>query len=248
MENSELLKRAEDLRARCERKCVVTNTNFLTPAERVEVKKWADFTRDCKIVFSGGHPDCERTMAFFLPEYMEPEDLDLSEYICAVELTAHFGEPGHRDYMGAILGMGIGREWLGDIAVDGTKATMFCAHSLKTHLLGIEKVGRVGVTTRELPLDAVVLPAKKTKKVSFSVMSMRLDAVAAGMFNLSRTEAARQIAAGNVSLNYIQTERTDAAIKEGDILSVKGCGKGTILGTGGTSRKGRLFVNAEIFI
>ena len=33
MENNELLKRGEDLARRCENKCMVTNTGFLSPAE-----------------------------------------------------------------------------------------------------------------------------------------------------------------------------------------------------------------------
>ena len=75
-------------------------------------------------------------------------------------------------------------------------------------------------------------------------MSMRLDAVTAGMFDLSRTEAAREIRLGNVSLNYEPTEKPDAQISAGDIISLRGAGKGSV--TGGTSRKGRLFVYAEI--
>jgi RNA-binding protein YlmH len=93
------------------------------------------------------------------------------------------------------------------------------------------------------------VPERKvqTESTNFSVMSMRLDAVAAGMFHLSRTEAAKQIAAGNVSLNYSQCLKTDCQIKDGDIISLKGHGKGTVSGTGGTSKKGRLFVYAEIY-
>ena len=78
-------------------------------------------------------------------------------------------------------------------------------------------------------------------------MSMRLDAIAAGMFHLSRTEAARQIEAGALSLNYEECLKTDKSVQEGDILSLRGAGKGKILGTGGTSRKGRLFVYAEVY-
>ena len=79
------------------------------------------------------------------------------------------------------------------------------------------------------------------------MMSLRLDAVAAGLFHLSRTEAAKQIAAGNLSLNYAQCLKADCTVKEGDIISLKGRGKGKISGTGGTSRKGRLFVYGEIY-
>lgn len=246
MESNELCKRAEDLAARCERSGIVTTTGFLSPAERYELEHRLH-PADCTLVFHGGAADCERTMGFFLPEWTEAETLDVSEYIRAVKLTAHFGTPTHRDYMGALLAMGIGREWLGDIRVDGDGAYVLCRRSVAQHLTGIERVGRVTVTAEEIPLS--LIPARKieVKEKSFSVMSMRLDAVAAGMFDMSRTECARQIAAGNVSLNYSVCLRTDAVIREGDIISVRGTGKGKVSGTGGTSRKGRLFVYAEIY-
>jgi len=118
MENDELLKRAADLTERCERTSSVTHTAFLTPAEQFALTKWAA-AADCKMVLTGGHPDCERKAAFFLPFYMEPDDLDAADYICAVTAKAGFGEPAHRDYMGAALGLGIKREWLGDASGDG---------------------------------------------------------------------------------------------------------------------------------
>ena len=247
MENNELIKRAEDLRERCERSASLTHSNYLTPAERYQIEKWAAFTPDCRVLFYGGAPDCERTVAFFLPDYMEEKDLEPSEYFSALRLTAGFGSPGHRDYMGALLGMGIGREWLGDIRVDGSTAVLFCLPSVKRHLLGIEKVGRYGVRAEELPLDQVPALKRKVKEKSFSVMSPRLDAVVAGLFDLSRTEAARQISAGNVSLNYSQSDKPDTTVSEGDIVSLRGAGKGKITGTGGLSRKGRLFVYAEVY-
>ena len=119
--------------------------------------------------------------------------------------------------------------------------------SVLRHLLSIEKVGRVSVKTEELPLSEVPAPKRERKELSFSVMSLRLDAIVAGLFHLSRTEAARQIEAGAVSLNYEECLKTDHPVKEGDILSLRGAGKGKVTGTGGTSRKGRLFVYAEIY-
>ena len=246
MENSELLKRARDLAERCERSGTVCATGFLSPAEQYEIHSKLGFI-PCGLVFHGGGDNCERAAAFFLPDYMTEDMLDLSEYICAMKLKAYFGQPGHRDYMGAILGMGIGREWLGDIRVEGSKAYVFCMPSVLRHLLGIEKVGRVSVKAEEVPLSAIPTPRRQVKELSFSVMSMRLDAIAAGMFHLSRTEAARQIEAGALSLNYEECLKTDKTVQEGDILSLRGAGKGKILGTGGTSRKGRLFVYAEVY-
>ena len=246
MENNELLKRARDLAERCERSGVVCATGFLSPAEQYEIQTRLGYI-PCGLVFHGGGEACERAAAFFLPDYMTEDMLDVSEYICAMKLKAYFGQPGHRDYMGALLGMGIGREWLGDIQVEGDTAYVFCMKSVLRHLLSIEKAGRYTVKASQVPLEEVPARKVETESLSFSVMSPRLDAVAAGLFHLSRTEAAKQIAAGNVSLNYGQCLKADCIVKEGDILSLKGKGKGSISGMGGTSRKGRLFVYGEIY-
>ena len=246
MENNELLKRARDLAERCERSGTVCVSGFLSPAEHHELQTRLGYI-PCGLVFHGGGEACERAAAFFLPDYMTEELLDVSEYICAMKLKAYFGQPGHRDYMGALLGMGIGREWLGDIQVEGDTAYVFCMKSVLRHLLSIEKAGRYTVKASQVPLEEVPARKVETESVSFSVMSPRLDAVAAGLFHLSRTEAAKQIAAGNVSLNYAQCLKADCVVKEGDVLSLKGKGKGSISGMGGTSRKGRLFVYGEIY-
>ncbi len=249
MENHELLRRAEDLLKRCERSGSLTQTGFLTPAERCQLEGWAKRQPGARPVFSGGHPDCERTVCFFLPDYMEPDWFEPGEYLRAFALTAAFGgEPGHRDYLGALLGMGIGREWLGDIWVRGGTATVFCLPSVERHLLSIDKVGRFTVTAKPLALDELPAPERRVKEKSFSVQSLRLDAVVGGLFELSRSEAAREIEEGLVSLNYSLCQKTDAPVREGDILSLRGRGKGRITGLGGTSRKGRQFVNGEVYL
>ena len=246
MENEEILKRARDLARRCEQRGVPANTGFLTPAGRYAVER-DPALRDARLFFHGGYPEAERTIAFFLPDWMEDGALDLSEHICALRLTAFFGEPGHRDYMGAILGMGVGREWVGDILVDGPRAIVLCQPSVLRHLLSIEKVGRYGVKAEQIPLAAIPVNERKTEERRFTVMSPRLDAVAAGLFHLSRSETARQIALGVLSLNYTPCLKPDAPVKEGDVLSLRGAGKGRIAELGGSSRKGRLFVTAELF-
>ena len=247
MEQQELRKRAEELAARADRQSIVTATFFLTPAEQYDLAQHFKNRRDVKLHFSGGAEGCERQLAFFLPDWLEPEQLELAEYICAFRLTAHFGTPGHRDYMGALLGMGIGREWLGDIWVDGDTAIVFCLPSVERHLLSIEKAGRVSVTAQPIALADIQPHVREVKEISFSVQSLRLDAIVAGMFHLSRSEAARQIALGAVSINYSETIKPDFAVKEGDILSLRGSGKGQLTGLGGLSKKGRQFVTAEIW-
>ena len=227
METNDLIRRAEDLAARCERTSSVTATAFLTPAERMELQNTPSL-RGMTVVYSGGGTECERTCAFFLPFYLTAEELDPSEYISAVHFRSFFGEPGHRDYLGALLALGVRREWVGDIRIRGAEAWVFCLPS-------VEEIALADVPEEEV----------KTETVSFTVQSLRLDAVTAGLFHVSRTTAAELIRLGSVSLNYVPCLHTDAAIRDGDVISVCGKGKGTVTDTGGRSRKDRIFVTAE---
>ena len=246
MDRAELIRRGEDLARRCEQKGCLTKSGFLTPAER-HLLEHAPSLRGSRLCFAGGYPDAERTMAFFLPDWMEEEALELSEHIACLRLRATFGEPGHRDYLGAILGMGVGREWVGDILVQGDTAYIVCQASVLRHLESIDKVGRCTVRAESVSLSALPAPERRTEERRFTVMSARLDAVCAGMFRLSRSECARQIAAGLVSLNYEECLKGDAPVREGDVLALRGAGKGRIAEIGGSSRKGRSFVTAEIY-
>lgn len=246
MEQQEFINRITDLAARCERTGTVTATGFLTPAEQYALKG-IPIPGDVTLHLSGGGAGCERQIAFFLPWYLAEEGPDPEEYIRAVKITAPFGEPGHRDYMGAALGLGIKREWIGDIRVIGPACWMFCLPSVAPLLLDeLDKVGRWGVKTAAAALADVPVPEKRVKTVTFTVKSLRLDAVVGAMFGLSRTAAADRIRMGTASLNYTECDKVDAPVKEGDVISLRGYGKGTIATQGGKSRKDRLFLTAEI--
>ncbi len=247
--DNDLEKRIEELSARCERQSVVTATGFLTLAEQAEVKTWAAYHPDAALLLHGGHSECERKCAFFLPYWMAPEDFDPAEYIRAVKVTAWFGEPTHRDYMGAALGLGIRREWIGDFWVQGDTAVIFCLPTVEQLLLDeLTKAGRVSLKTAPLPLAEVPAPERKVKKLTFTVKSLRLDAVAGNMFGLSRTAAAELIRAGAASLNGAPCIHVDAPVAEGDVISLRGKGKGAVAAIGSKSRKDRTFIDAEIYL
>ncbi len=218
----------------------------MTPAEQYALNRQY---RDDDLVLTGGQPGCERQVAFFLPEYMGPEDLDPAEYIRAVRLKAYFGVPGHRDYLGAILGLGVGRESLGDIRIQEDVAYVFCLPPVEPLLLEeLKKVGNVSVTPSACSLGDVPAPIVRVKTLSFTVKSLRLDAVTGAMFGLSRTAAAEAIRMGLANLNYAVCEKTDAPVTEGDVISLRGHGKGRLKAVGGRSKKDRLFVEAEVYL
>ena len=243
---TELIRRAQDLSRRCEQKSIVTNTGFLTPAECYELSCRLKSEPGQRAVFHGGHPEAERKTLFFLPFWME--ELPVEEHLHAVRITAEFGTLSHRDYLGAILGLGIGRQWVGDILLQGKDAYVLCFEQVQRHILQqLTHVGRYGVKVEEVALEEIPAQQRQVKEISFTVQSMRLDAVVGGLFRLSRTQAAEKIRLGAVSLNYAPCLRPDAFVKPEDIISLRGSGKGRVLETGGTSRKGRLFLNCEIW-
>lgn len=248
MEDS-LFKRAEDLARRCERNSCITNTCFLTPEEAYRLKHWNLCDVDYTMVLNGGVVDAERQVAFFLPEWMEEDAFEPSEYICAIEMVSHFGLPGHRDYLGAVMGLGIDRAWVGDIIVDEYRGWLMCLPSVKQHiLLNLDKVGHFGIKVREVHLSEVPCLKRTYKEKIFSVNSPRLDTICAGMFGLSRSSAVERIVQGFVSLNYTVCLKADAQIHAGDVLSLRGKGKGIVMDTGSrSSKKGRLFIKIGLF-
>lgn len=242
MEKSELRKRLEDLQYRCERSASPVASLFLSPAEVVENQR-------CGAYFTGGYDDAERKIAIFIPEWMSEEDVDTSSYLNCLKIQSFFGVPTHRDYMGSILGLGISRDRIGDIVVDGDCARVVCLPSVTASIKNeLSKVGRISVKVSEVALDELQMQQKKTRVITFTVKSMRLDAIAADMFGMSRTSAAEAIRQGLVCLNYVVNEKTDATVKENDIISIRGKGKGRIFEIGGKSRRDRIFVSAEIYI
>lgn len=244
--NEELIRRAEDLARRCEKSGSVTHSVFLTPAEQYALQQWRP-AADCTVRFHGGVENCERAAAFFLPDWMDPEDFDPAETIRCVKVTAHFGTPGHRDYLGSLMGLGVRREWLGDILIQDSVAHVLCLHTVEREILTLEKVGRCGVKTVSVPLNEIPTPERKVRPVSFTVQSARFDAVLAGLFRLSRTAAADHIRAGDASLNYSECLRPDAPVEPGDVLSLRGYGKARVTELGGQSRKGRQFLTGEVY-
>jgi len=246
-QDAELLRRAEDLRSRCERDSQLTHTLFLTPAEQYSLLRWSRNRADCRLVFSGGVENTDRKCGFFLPFWYD-EDIDPAvEEIKAVKIKAYFGTPGHRDYLGSIMGLGIKREWIGDILIDGDTAHVICLPTMVSVLCDLEHVGRYGVKVCETELGSIPEIKINTRDVTFTVQSPRFDTVVGAMFGISRSAAAKLIQGGQAQLNYSDCLKLDAEVVEGDVITLRGYGKGFLSETGGQSRKGRTFLTAKIY-
>ena len=115
-------------------------------------------------------------------------------------------------------------------------------------LLNLESAGRVRLKVREIPLDALEPPQVQVKMLRDTVATLRLDAVMAAGFSLSRGRAADFISAGKVQLNHRECDKSDRAVAQGDVISCRGLGKCAIKEVGGLSKKGRIMMVLERYL
>lgn len=217
--------------------------------------------------FWGGHYTAERACLFLLPDYLTailPED-EIERYAVLKEYLAEemadavmsvsikgsgFRKLTHRDYLGAVLGLGIERDAIGDIAVqDEHRAILFCPRTLGTFLMAeLTKVGSDTVHCYECIIDETFRDGKQYRPISDTVASPRLDCVVAALCNLSREAAQGAVRSGLVEVDFEPEERVDAILEPPITVSVRGYGRFVLRAFDGETKKGRLRLRADQLI
>ena len=239
---------------------------FLTPRYRrraeVELKRMGAWESAC---FWGGYADAERVSLFLLPEYLtcmletplsqcDAETLrsliaeEAESAVCALRIKGSgYRNLSHRDYLGSILGLGIERDAIGDIAVQNEhEAVLFCGRTIAEFLLeSLDKIGSDSVKCRFYELDESFTDGRSYRPISDTVASPRLDCVVAALTNLSRDDAQRTIRAGYVEVEFEPEERVDRQLSPPMTISVRGFGRYILRSFDGETRKGRLRMRAD---
>lgn len=250
MEQEELLlRRALDKAEEAEKYSRLTHTGFLSPAEAAVL---SEKLKKAGVRFfpDGGFPGAERKVLLFPPFYMEEEEA-LSEEespLAFLHLRNTAKAPlSHRDYLGALLALGIEREVTGDISVKECEACLVCFKDILPFLLSdFKKAGAVCLRTEEVARGAWTLPESVGEERTGTVAAPRADAVTALAFRLGREEAKRLIAGGFFTRNHLPLTRPDTPLAEGDLIALRGYGRAVLTRLGGESRKGRLFVTLSV--
>ena len=156
-------------------------------------------------------------------------------------------ELSHRDYLGALMNLGIERHLIGDILIDGRYAYIFCME----HIIGVikeqlDQVRHTRVFVEEVLWEETGYVQKYKKKEGF-VASMRLDVLVSQAFSLSRNISEKLLKSQKVFHNGKMCLSGGQKIKQGDIISVRGYGKFLVEDLGKTSKKGRQFITLSIF-
>lgn len=229
-------------------------TRFLSPKESFDLQKYIRFSHPGVTFFvDGGYPDAERVLIFIIADYFDKSFVckeDFYRLIC-IEGSGYY-QNSHRDFLGSLLGLGITREMIGDIYIDGKFAYAFVLPGLADFLLTkpcpLTTVGRDKVRVYAENLDHAVSFKRDFECKSLLVSSLRLDCVVSGVLGVSRDKCDKLISMGAVTRNYEISDKAHTEVKDDDVISVKGYGKYRIRLTGVFSKKGKIKVNAMKYI
>lgn len=225
------------------RKSIPSATCFLSPRES-EMARFL-FGETEGLYSFGGYDDAERKMLVFLPEYLDESYL-MGEDSPVVCIRADYYEndhPNHRDFLGALLGAGIGRETIGDICVGDASCTFFVTAEIAPFILqNFTSACRTHLHTQQISLDRADIPAPEFMEIRDTLASLRLDSVIASGFRIGRSLAAQYVNSGKAAIDGLPCEKPDKQIPEGTRISVRGLGKIRLHRINGTTKKDRISI------
>lgn len=244
-----LKKRLTELAKKAYRNNQYVFTNFLSMAEMnafYEIQKEISYV---PYTAFGGAEQCERLMLRFGSE--ELFGYEEAFPICCVQaepLIEKFADDfSHRDFLGAIMNLGIEREVVGDIFLRGKQAYIFCTEKMASYITeNLVQVKHTSVRCRVLEETPEVLsPVLAVKEITAA--SDRIDAVIGKLCNLSRSQSILVFREKKVFVNGRQWENNSYFLKPGDTVSLRGFGKFIYQGVKYETKKGKLCMEVSVY-
>ncbi|MBE6785041.1 MAG: hypothetical protein E7538_02240 [Ruminococcaceae bacterium] len=258
-EKQELISHILDLKEKSATESIITSSSFLSVDELSDVIKEEKVNnRYVDAFYYGGYEDAERKTAVFVPTFYGVNEDKIESFLNENECNPvslllvkkdKFTSLTHRDYLGALMGLGLKREVIGDIVASDDGCSIFCLKSVAAFIAeNLRRAGRGSLTVTVADKSKMSISTAATETVFVSVASMRLDCLVAAVFRLSRPAAAEAIKQGLVYVNSAQLLKCDHNLKKGDKLVLRGKGKALIGETQGHSKKGRIHLNIKRYL
>lgn len=247
-EESFFKKRMTELMDTAYQRDIPTHSRFLNADEQAVLQTMHLSAPGIRMIPTGGFEGAERRIVCFVPSWMEELPEDLFAYLHVSPCAPKFAEAlTHRDYLGALMGLGIRREMTGDISVDGNSAHLIVLPEVAELILEeYTEVKHTAVRTeRENAEDFRMTVHTEPKEINTA--SLRVDGMLSAVWNLSRSAAKELLSGGMVSVNSALTYDGSKILKPGEILSVRGKGRFRFLGGTHPTRSGRMYVQIEVY-
>lgn len=229
---------------------IFTFTEFLGLAEQSAFSEIKKELRGISYEAFGGAEGAERVMIRFGDEdeigYSVPFPISI---IKACPVSQKYADKlTHRDFLGAILNLGIERDTLGDIVIIDNVGYIFAnediAHYIADNLIKVKRTDMTASITDTLPEGELYRTEEKTVQIS----GERLDALVAKVFSLSRDDAQTLFKKRLVFADGREISSLSYTPKEGEKISVRGYGRFIYIGCKSLSRKGKLNVAINLYV
>lgn len=238
-----------DMVSRSERNGTYSFSNFLDEKQCAEAEQWCRHnTGGLVYKLWGGHEQADRKMLAVCPDYCEAYVIDEFPLKCITFKYRKEDRLTHRDFLGTLMGMNFKREIIGDIIVgEGMTQAFVTETAARLIMTTVSKIGRTGVScSDDIPFELEV--KRDFADISGTVASLRLDCVTALAANVSREKAAALIRGEKTDVNHFTVTSVSHELKEGDILSVRGCGRFLVSGINGVTKKNRIHIILKKYI
>ncbi|MBB5354959.1 RNA-binding protein YlmH [Anoxybacillus mongoliensis] len=228
----------------CEWKRLVTEqyapklTDFLTPREQQIARSIVGNNDEVHVAFFGGSSSVERKRALLYPPYMQPNEDDFQLSLFSVRYPKKFVTLGHRDVLGALLSLGVKREKFGDIVIVDDVIQFVVAKEIAPFVkMNVTSIGKAKVSLEEQPLSQLLVVKEEWEEETFTVSSLRLDAILAQCFRISRQKAQALITQNYAKVNWKTVDQAHMECQEGDLLSLRGYGRCRLQAIVGQTKK-----------
>ncbi|NMA95230.1 MAG: hypothetical protein GX974_04235 [Clostridiales bacterium] len=225
------------------------HTKFYNLAEQHHIENMLRGMDEIKYNRLGGYEKAERCIFAIYPILLE-YDLYYLEPIKVVKINWNddYYNIGHRDILGAILGLGIEREVLGDIIVNKNNAYVFVIDNMIRYISeNLSQVGSAFVSTECLGISDIQIKVVPPKIIASVVPSLRLDCIISAGFKMSRTKSTNLIREGRVLLNWNPCHKPGRAIDPGDVITIRGMGRIRFIDTVRITQRDNLYIEIEIY-
>ena len=242
METEELQKkRFRELAQKSYQNNQYTFTGFLGLAD---VSGFYELERELSYVpytIWGGREGAERVMIRFGSEELLGYTQDFPITCLQIRpLAEKFADVlTHRDFLGALMNLGIERSTIGDILIEDKTAYLFCLESMADFVM--ENLTRVKHTTVLCRITEKVpeVDSGDAVEMKIQVSSNRVDGIVAKVCRLSRSETAVLFTQKKIFINGRLCENSSRMLAGGDVVSMRGYGKFELLEGMSLSKKGK---------
>jgi len=201
-----------------------------------------------ELLSNGGYSGAERVKAIFVYEDFRGTP-DIAVEVVVAKWDERYYQLTHRDVLGALMGLGIKREIIGDIIMCGHGCQIIVEASLAGFISqNFKLIGAAPVVISSLSLSDIMPREEKIKEIKTTVASLRLDVVAAAGFGTSRTTMSDEIGIGKLKVNWQDAKNSAQTIKVGDIISMRGRGRVEVAEILGQTKKGRTSILLKRFM